>query len=178
MLSYQELRDKARSAVESYEVAMTLVFLFMTLLIVVQIVSRNLPENPLVSSSDFLWVGETVESLLIFIIFLGAPIAEYRDRHIQIDVFSGAIRDRISRQYLNLIDVAIVVFAFLVTRTAFTRTQNAWDSSLQNAPFLTFGHLYGSIAAGFGLVTVIAAVRVLVRVNERFDLGRRIRGDS
>lgn len=174
MTDTTRIRSTIETAFEAYEFVMTGLFLSLLVLIVVQILSRNLPPNPYVGSGDFLWIGETVESVIIFIIFLGAPIAEYRGRQIQVDLISDRIQAGVSRQYLNLLDLAVVLFAALITRTAYSRAVEAWDSTLQNAPLLTFGHLYGTIAVGFGLVGLVAAGRIATRIDDRFDVIDRI----
>jgi TRAP-type C4-dicarboxylate transport system permease small subunit len=135
------------SAYYLFKTGMTALFLLMIFTAVLGIIARQ------ISGIQFLWTGTVASVLLIFIIFLGAAIAEFEDDHIQIRFFS----DRIVRRYPSydyIIDIVALVFATTVAVSASNLTVRYWGTHWADLLWLPTGLLYLSIAVGFGLIAL------------------------
>ncbi len=100
--------------------------------------------------------------IMIFMTFLGAAVVAWRGQHLRMDVLVNALPASL-RQLVHVVELTVIaVLAGFVL----------WNSSYYVKQMFIFGRVsdmgrvpmwipHGAVAAGFGLITLIACVRLL-----------------
>lgn len=152
------LAGKSRLARKIYEHLLVFLFLSLILVTLIRIYARHVPRDSIFSLGPLLWTEEIAESLLIFVIFLGIPIAHFHGRQITIDIVEGFLG--MTKPYELLLNVAAVTFTTLAAYFGIQRAIRDLGHQLQVAPVVTYGHLYGAIGVGFAIVSVLIFYRI------------------
>ena len=95
--------------------AIGVLFLFMTLLVFINILSRYVFHNPLA------WSEEIARFMMVWICFLGAAVCSKREEHLKMG-FSLAklISPQFDKLVLFLLEVAFIVFLILLIKAGYT----------------------------------------------------------
>jgi TRAP-type transport system small permease protein len=126
-----------------------------------------------VFASPMLGADELQRLLLVWAVFLGAVVAEQRGAHIRMDVLFMALPlvwGRIIRATETLIAVALFVFMTYVSGQYFLRMVALDDVS--DATGLPTSVMHLAAAVGFGLMTVVAVVRLVQLAAGRYQITR------
>ena len=114
--------------------------------------------------------------IMVFMAFLGAAVVAWHDRHLRMDVIVNALPMPLRQavRMLELIVVAILA-AFVL-----------WNSSYYVKQMFVFGRVsdmarvpmwipHGAVALGFGLIMLIACLRIVQLVTAWADAGESSR---
>ena len=147
-----------------------LVFLLLVMLFMAfgQVVLRN------VSSGGFVWGDILLRHLVLWIGFLGAALATSGERHINIDILTRYLPERLKRIVAALSNVFAAAVCFLLFRASLTFIE--FEIANNNTVFAEIPSWYAQIIIpiGYGLLTFHFIVRAVLDAGKALQKGAAV----
>ena len=125
------------------------------------------------------WPEEIAKWLMIWLTFLGSPIALRLGAHAAIEVISSALRGRAHQLLLVIVNVLIIFFLLVLVKEGL---QISWMARIQVGSATKISYLYTYIAIPIGSLFMLSVTsQILVRACRgvlvpKYDVSRRDHG--
>ncbi len=139
-----------------------LIIVFLTVMIVLsflQVVLRN------VFSFGFLWADPLLRYLVVWVGFLGAVVATKEEKHLGIDFLTRMLKPRALHAVKTVVDGFAAAVAFILTRAAFQFVMEGIGPEETDLFGLSKRIYFAVIPAGFGLIALHFAIRVVRHIH-------------
>jgi TRAP-type C4-dicarboxylate transport system permease small subunit len=147
-----------------------LIFLLLVMLFMAfgQVVLRNF------FSGGIVWGDILLRHLVLWLGFLGAALATSGERHLNIDILTRYLPDRLKGVVATLSNVFAAVVCFLLFQASFTFIQ--FDIANNNTVFAEIPSWYAEIIipVGFGLLTFHFIVRAILDAGKALQKGAAV----
>jgi TRAP-type C4-dicarboxylate transport system permease small subunit len=144
-----------------------LVFLLLVMLFMAfgQVVLRN------IASGGLVWGDILLRHLVLWIGFLGAALATSGERHINIDILTRYLPERLKRAVAALANVFAATVCFLLFRASLTFLE--FEIANHNTVFADISSWYAEIIipVGFGLLTFHFIIRAILDAGNALQKG-------
>ena len=147
-----------------------LIFLLLVMLFMAfgQVVLRNF------FSGGLVWGDILLRHLVLWIGFLGATLATSGERHINIDILTRYLPERISRAVAALSNIFAAIVCFLLFRASLTFIE--FEIANKNTVFAEIPSWFAQIIipVGFGLLTFHFIVRAILDAGKALQKGAAV----
>lgn len=146
-------------------IVLLLVMLFMAF---GQVMLRN------ISSGGFVWGDIVLRHLVLWIGFLGATLATSGQRHINIDILTRYLPERLKRIVAALSNVFAAAVCFLLFRASLTFIE--FEIANNNTVFASIPSWYAQIIIpiGYGLLTFHFIIRAILDAGKALRKGAAV----
>lgn len=132
-----------------------LLFMFMLVCVILQVVFRYVIKQPL------MWSEELSKYIFILVTFLGACIAFNEGAHIKVTLLNQFFPD-MNKFYINMFnDLLILTFLIITLISAFKLIGPTWNSFSSTMPWYRRGYMYLSLGIGV-LLMILNLITTLI----------------
>ena len=109
-----------------------------------------------VLNNSITWSEEIAKYLMVWMVFVGAPVAMIQSRHIAIEIFPNLFRPRIRALIFLIVNLLIVVTMAFWTYRGFTYTMGGMSQVMSSFDKIPLGVVFASIPFGSCIMMIIS----------------------
>ena len=109
-----------------------------------------------VLNNSITWSEEIAKYLMVWMVFVGAPVAMVQSRHIAIEMFPNLFRPRIRALIFLIVNLLIVVTMAFWTYRGFTYTMGGMSQVMSSFDNIPLGVVFASIPFGSCIMMIIS----------------------
>lgn len=109
-----------------------------------------------VLNNSITWSEEIAKYLMVWMVFVGAPVAMVQSRHIAIEMFPNLFRPRIRALIFLIINLLIVLTMAFWTYRGFTYTVGGMSQVMSSFDKIPLGVVFASIPFGSCIMMIIS----------------------
>ena len=109
-----------------------------------------------VLNNSITWSEEIAKYLMVWMVFVGAPVAMVQSRHIVIEMFPNLFRPRIRALIFLIINLLIVLTMAFWTYRGFTYTVGGMSQVMSSFDKIPLGLVFASIPFGSCIMMIIS----------------------
>ena len=109
-----------------------------------------------VLNNSIAWSEEIAKYLMVWMVFVGAPVAMIQSRHIAIEIFPNLFRPRIRALIFLIVNLLIVVTMAFWTYRGFTYTMGGMSQVMSSFDKIPLGVVFASIPFGSCIMMIIS----------------------
>ena len=109
-----------------------------------------------VLNNSITWSEEIAKYLMVWMVFVGAPVAMVQSRHIAIEMFPNLFRPRIRALIFLIINLLIVLTMAFWTYRGFTYTVGGMSQVMSSFDKIPLGLVFASIPFGSCIMMIIS----------------------
>ena len=109
-----------------------------------------------VLNDSITWSEEIAKYLMVWMVFVGAPVAMVQSRHIAIEMFPNLFRPRIRALIFLIINLLIVLTMAFWTYRGFTYTVGGMSQVMSSFDKIPLGVVFASIPFGSCIMMIIS----------------------
>ena len=109
-----------------------------------------------VLNDSITWSEEIAKYLMVWMVFVGAPVAMIQSRHIAIEIFPNLFRPRIRALIFLIVNLLIVVTMAFWTYRGFTYTMGGMSQVMSSFDKIPLGVVFASIPFGSCIMMIIS----------------------
>lgn len=145
-------------------------FLFLTVSLVLMIVSRNVS----FINFDVMWTDEIGRYLLVYLVFLGCGLGMVEGKHIAVDYFLKKMPKRVQTYVELLNEIVTIIFCLVMIGGGYilvksTRTQAV--ATLRKYFFMPMAWWNSAVMVGGFIMLIAVSVNIFKRFRKKDGLG-------
>ncbi len=109
-----------------------------------------------VLNNSITWSEEIAKYLMVWMVFVGAPVAMVQSRHIAIEIFPNLFRPRIRALIFLIVNLLIVLTMAFWTYRGFTYTVGGMSQVMSSFDKIPLGVVFASIPFGSCIMMIIS----------------------
>ncbi|SVC34754.1 uncharacterized protein METZ01_LOCUS287608 [marine metagenome] len=109
-----------------------------------------------VLNDSITWSEEIAKYLMVWMVFVGAPVAMVQSRHIAIEMFPNLFRPRIRALIFLIVNLLIVLTMAFWTYRGFTYTVGGMSQVMSSFDKIPLGVVFASIPFGSCIMMIIS----------------------
>ena len=109
-----------------------------------------------VLNNSITWSEEVAKYLMVWMVFVGAPVAMVQSRHIAIEMFPNLFRPRIRALIFLIVNLLIVLTMAFWTYRGFTYTVGGMSQVMSSFDKIPLGVVFASIPFGSCIMMIIS----------------------
>ena len=109
-----------------------------------------------VLNNSITWSEEIAKYLMVWMVFVGAPVAMVQSRHIAIEMFPNLFRPRIRALIFLIVNLLIVLTMAFWTYRGFTYTVGGMSQVMSSFDKIPLGVVFASIPFGSCIMMIIS----------------------
>ena len=109
-----------------------------------------------VLNNSITWSEEIAKYLMVWMVFVGAPVAMVQSRHIAIEMFPNLFRPRIRALIFLIVNLLIVMTMAFWTYRGFTYTVGGMSQVMSSFDKIPLGVVFASIPFGSCIMMIIS----------------------
>ncbi len=109
-----------------------------------------------VLNNSITWSEEIAKYLMVWMVFVGAPVAMVQSRHIAIEIFPNLFRPRIRALIFLIVNLLIVMTMAFWTYRGFTYTVGGMSQVMSSFDKIPLGVVFASIPFGSCIMMIIS----------------------
>ena len=109
-----------------------------------------------VLNDSITWSEEIAKYLMVWMVFVGAPVAMIQSRHIAIEIFPNLFRPRIRALIFLIVNLLIVMTMAFWTYRGFTYTVGGMSQVMSSFDKIPLGVVFASIPFGSCIMMIIS----------------------
>ena len=109
-----------------------------------------------VLNNSITWSEEVAKYLMVWMVFVGAPVAMVQSRHIAIEMFPNLFRPRIRALIFLIVNLLIVMTMAFWTYRGFTYTVGGMSQVMSSFDKIPLGVVFASIPFGSCIMMIIS----------------------
>ena len=109
-----------------------------------------------VLNNSITWSEEIAKYLMVWMVFVGAPVAMVQSRHIAIEIFPNLFRPRIRASIFLIVNLLIVMTMAFWTYRGFTYTVGGMSQVMSSFDKIPLGVVFASIPFGSCIMMIIS----------------------
>ena len=109
-----------------------------------------------VLNDSITWSEEVAKYLMVWMVFVGAPVAMVQSRHIAIEMFPNLFRPRIRALIFLIVNLLIVLTMAFWTYRGFTYTVGGMSQVMSSFDKIPLGVVFASIPFGSCIMMIIS----------------------
>ena len=109
-----------------------------------------------VLNDSITWSEEIAKYLMVWMVFVGAPVAMIQSRHIAIEIFPNLFRPRIRALIFLIVNLLIVLTMAFWTYRGFTYTVGGMSQVMSSFDKIPLGVVFASIPFGSCIMMIIS----------------------
>ena len=109
-----------------------------------------------VLNNSITWSEEIAKYLMVWMVFVGAPVAMVQSRHIAIEMFPNLFRPRIRALVFLIVNLLIVLTMAFWTYRGFTYTVGGMSQVMSSFDKIPLGVVFASIPFGSCIMMIIS----------------------